>query len=123
MTRRGRVILGDDMGLGKTRQAIIALKEAAPSGVFLIICPASLKLSWAREIQMVDPDAGIEILGVSGYEHSHPQWVIVNHDLLARRTDRLRKVARTGVALDEAYFIKNASEPAIVTGAQNPRRI
>ena len=56
LTRRGRAVLGDDMGLGKTRQAIIALKESAPSGVFLIICPASLKLNWAREIQMVDPD-------------------------------------------------------------------
>lgn len=110
LTRRGRAILGDDMGLGKTRQAIIALKESAPSGVFLIICPASLKLNWAREIQMVDPDARIEVLGVSGYEHSQPQWVIVNYDLLARNADRLRKVAWTGVALDEAHFIKNASQ-------------
>ena len=110
LTRRGRAILGDDMGLGKTRQAIIALKESAPSGVFLIICPASLKLNWAREIHMVDPDARIEVLGVSGYEHSQPQWVIVNYDLLARNADRLRKVAWTGVALDEAHFIKNASQ-------------
>jgi SWI/SNF-related matrix-associated actin-dependent regulator 1 of chromatin subfamily A len=110
LARRGRAILGDDMGLGKTRQAIIALKESAPSGVFLIICPASLKLNWAREIQMVDPDARIEVLGVSGYEHSQPQWVIVNYDLLARNADRLRKVAWTGVALDEAHFIKNASQ-------------
>ena len=88
-----RVILGDDMGLGKTRQAIIALKESAPLGVFLIICPASLKLNWAREIMLVDPNARIEVLGVSGYEHSQPQWVIVNYDLLARNADRLRKVA------------------------------
>jgi SWI/SNF-related matrix-associated actin-dependent regulator 1 of chromatin subfamily A len=110
LARRGRAILGDDMGLGKTRQAIIALKESAPSGVFLIICPASLKLNWAREINMVDPDARIEVLGVSGYEHSQPQWVIVNYDLLARNADRLRKVAWTGVALDEAHFIKNASQ-------------
>ncbi len=110
LARRGRAILGDDMGLGKTRQAIIALKESAPSGVFLIICPASLKLNWAREILLVDPDARIEVLGVSGYEHSQPQWVIVNYDLLARNADRLRKVAWTGVALDEAHFIKNASQ-------------
>lgn len=83
LARRGRAILGDDMGLGKTRQTIIALKESAPSGVFLIICPASQKLNWAREINMVDPDARIEVLGVSGYEHSQPQWLIVNYDLLA----------------------------------------
>ena len=110
LARRGRAILGDDMGLGKTRQAIIALKESAPTGVFLIICPASLKLNWAREIRMVDTDARIDVLGVSGYEHPQPQWVIVNYDLLARNADRLRKVAWTGVALDEAHFIKNASQ-------------
>ena len=37
LARRGRAILGDDMGLGKTRQAIIALRESAPTGVFLVI--------------------------------------------------------------------------------------
>ena len=110
LARSGRAILGDDMGLGKTRQAIIALKESAPTGVFLIICPASLKLNWAREIRMVDPDARIEVLGVAGYEHPQPQWVIVNYDLLARTAERLRTVAWTGVALDEAHFIKNASQ-------------
>lgn len=40
-----RAILGDDMGLGKTRQAIVALNVAVPSGVILIVCPASLKLN------------------------------------------------------------------------------
>lgn len=45
LARRARAILGDDMGLGKTRQAIIALRESAPEGVFLVICPASLKLN------------------------------------------------------------------------------
>jgi SNF2 family DNA or RNA helicase len=110
LARRGRAILGDDMGLGKTRQAIIALRESAPSGVFLIICPASLKLNWAREIRLVDPEARVEVLGVAGYEHAQPQWVIVNYDLLARNSDRLRAVSWTGVALDEAHFIKNASQ-------------
>jgi SWI/SNF-related matrix-associated actin-dependent regulator 1 of chromatin subfamily A len=110
LARRGRAILGDDMGLGKTRQAIIAMKEAAPAGVFLIICPASLKLNWAREISAVDPSARIEVLGVAGYDHPQPQWVIVNYDLLSRHGERLRCVPWTGVALDEAHFIKNASQ-------------
>lgn len=110
LARRGRAILGDDMGLGKTRQAIVALKESAPDGVFLIVCPASLKLNWAREISLVDPNARIEVLGVAGHEHPQPQWVIVNYDLLARHGSRLRAVPWTGVALDEAHFIKNASQ-------------
>ena len=55
-----RAILADDMGLGKTRQAIVALEAAAPEGVILVVCPASLKLNWKREILMVDPAARIE---------------------------------------------------------------
>ena len=110
LASRGRAILGDDMGLGKTRQAIIAMKESAPGGVFLVICPASLKLNWAREIRLVDPAARIEVLGVAGHQHPQPQWVIVNYDLLTRHGERLRAVPWTGVALDEAHFIKNASQ-------------
>ena len=110
LARRGRAILGDDMGLGKTRQAIIALRESAPQGVFLVICPASLKLNWAREIRVVDPQARIEVLGVGGQQHPQPQWVIVNYDLLSKHGERLRAVPWTGVALDEAHFIKNASQ-------------
>src|SRR6478672_4995108 len=50
---KGRAILGDDMGLGKTRQAIIGMQIAAPTGMILVVCPASLKLNWRREIKMV----------------------------------------------------------------------
>ncbi len=67
LARRGRAILGDDMGLGKTRQAIIALRESAPTGVFLVICPASLKLNWAREsAQVRRPWAQTDPEGVIG---------------------------------------------------------
>ena len=104
-----RAILGDDMGLGKTRQAIIALNVAVPEGVILIVCPASLKLNWKREILMVDPTARIEIIGYDKVEVENPRWVIVNYDLLTRNASRLHDIPWTGVILDEAHFIKNAS--------------
>ena len=72
-----RAILGDDMGLGKTRQAIVALNVAVPSGVILIVCPASLKLNWKREILMVDPAARIETVGYDKEAVESPRWVIV----------------------------------------------
>src|SRR5438874_384410 len=52
--RRG-AILADDMGLGKTRQAVLAMTEAAPNGPWLVVCPASVKLNWAREIELARP--------------------------------------------------------------------
>ena len=44
-----KCILADEMGLGKTRQAIISVGEEGEKGC-LVICPASLKVNWQREI-------------------------------------------------------------------------
>ena len=52
---RRRAILADDMGLGKTRQAIVAMRHAAPPGPYLVVCPASVKHNWAREISIASP--------------------------------------------------------------------
>ena len=106
----GRAILGDDMGLGKTRQAIVGMLIAAPAGMILVVCPASLKLNWRREIKMVDPAAKIEVLGVVDGAQADPRWVIVNYDLLARNAERLHGIQWAGVILDEAHFIKNNSQ-------------
>src|SRR6478735_2289818 len=107
---KGRAILGDDMGLGKTRQAIVGMQIAAPASMILVVCPASLKLNWRREIKMVDPAAKIEVLGVVDGAQDDPRWVIVNYDLLARNAERLHEIQWAGIILDEAHFIKNNSQ-------------
>ena len=45
-----RCIMGDEMGLGKTVQAIgvLAITKAFPA---LVVCPASLKVNWQREMK------------------------------------------------------------------------
>ena len=105
-----RVLLADDMGLGKTRQAIVAMEAGSPQGKVLVVCPASLKLNWKREIQLVDPTAAIEVIGVDREPADDPRWVIVNYDILSKHADRLHAVDWAGVILDEAHFIKNASQ-------------
>jgi len=113
LKRHGRAILADDMGLGKTRQAICAVGETSPSGTVLVICPASIKLNWEREIRVVEPDAAIEVIGVKGHsapDGAQPRWVIVNYDQLSRNAAKLAAVPWAGVIVDEAHFIKNASQ-------------
>ena len=105
-----RAILADDMGLGKTRQAIVAMEAGLPEGPILVVCPASLKLNWQREIRMVDPGAAIEVIGAGNAPPAAPRWVIVNYDLLGKHAERLHAVGWSGVILDEAHFIKNASQ-------------
>jgi SNF2 family DNA or RNA helicase len=107
---KGRAILGDDMGLGKTRQAIVGMQIAAPTGMILVVCPASLKLNWRREIRMVDPDTKVEVVGIPEGKPADPRWVIVNYDLLASNAEWLHGIPWSGVILDEAHFIKNKSQ-------------
>jgi len=75
-----RALLADDMGLGKTRQAIVAMEAGAPEGKILVVCPASLKLNWQREIRLVDSNAAIEVIGVDRDVDDDPRWIIVNYD-------------------------------------------
>jgi SWI/SNF-related matrix-associated actin-dependent regulator 1 of chromatin subfamily A len=107
---RRRSILADDMGLGKTRQSIVALRHAAPEGPYLVICPASVKLNWQREIRQVIPDAACTIL--DGKESGTPVgptngWFILNYDILGKRIDWLTGVPWTGIIFDEAHYLKN----------------
>src|SRR6185295_827321 len=59
---RRRAILADDMGLGKTRQAIVALRHASPGGPYLVVCPASVKRNWAREIVLAAPGSSVRVV-------------------------------------------------------------
>src|SRR5262245_36088957 len=103
---RTRAILADDMGLGKTRQAIVSLRHLAPGGPRLVVCPASVKRNWAREISVVAPDA--TVLVIEGTAPISPtEWIIINYDILGRHIDNLLRVKWAALVFDEAHYLKN----------------
>lgn len=107
---RRRAILADDMGLGKTRQSIVAVRHAEPTGPYLVVCPASVKHNWKREIQNVDATADCLIVeGATGGEPlaGFTGWVIVNYDILGKRLDELESIEWKGILFDEAHYLKN----------------
>jgi SWI/SNF-related matrix-associated actin-dependent regulator 1 of chromatin subfamily A len=104
---RRRAILADDMGLGKTRQAIVSLQHLAPNGPYLVVCPASVKRNWAREIEQVTPDASIVVIEGSAPLDLSATWIIVNYDILGRHRDTLEQVAWAALVFDEAHYLKN----------------
>ncbi len=106
---RGRAILADDMGLGKTRQAIVAMREAAPAGRILVICPAGVKRVWEREIGAVEPDASVAIIAGAARPVTDARWTVVNYDLLPRVGKALAAAAWDGLIVDEAHYIRNES--------------
>ncbi len=105
---RRRALLADDMGLGKTRQSILAMVEAEPEGPYLIVCPASIKRNWAREIEIVLPTATSTIVGPKPLPSTDfKEWVIVNYEILGKHLDKLLEYDWKGVVFDEAHFLKN----------------
>ena len=105
---RRRAILADDMGLGKTRQSVIAMTVAEPVGPYLVVCPASVKHNWAREIRLALGEADIRVVGPAplpavGFDG----WTIINYDLLKRHVDELLTHPFKGLVFDEGHYIKN----------------
>ena len=135
LKKKGKAILADEMGLGKTRQAIVASGEAGPfqHGALrtvgtLIVCPASLKINWMREIRMVYPNDSIEILSSTEEpENRSAAWYIINYDILEKRLPFILEQVAAGkldtLILDEAHYIKGKSLRAacVVGGAFKPK--
>lgn len=74
-----KFILADDMGLGKTTSAIIAAIEGNFKKI-LIVCPASLKLNWKKEIANYENINDISI--VDGVDFRVKKWTIINYDII-----------------------------------------
>jgi len=113
LIEKRKAILADEMGLGKTRQAAAAALELTNGGI--IICPASLKTNWAREIIALDGEARIDIAGgnsITNYssgKDGHSSWVIANYDVIDRPNvvAAMAEQLPTTMILDEAHYIKS----------------
>jgi len=106
-----RFILADDMGLGKTTSTIIAALETGAKKV-LIICPASLKINWQREIENYS-DRSVYIAEGKKFS-TESDFVIVNYDILKNfhdMKDKSKSLLNQSefelVILDEAHMISN----------------
>ena len=105
---RRRSILADDMGLGKTRQSVIAMTEAEPTGPWLVVCPASVKHNWVRELDLALGAAESWVVGSDPPPRpGFTGWVVVNYDLLKRDIDALLEHPFTGIVFDEGHYLKN----------------
>jgi SWI/SNF-related matrix-associated actin-dependent regulator 1 of chromatin subfamily A len=64
-----RAFLADEQGLGKTIEALATL-EADGAYPAIVVCPASLKLNWMREIERWLPDRTAQALAGTGIKRS-----------------------------------------------------
>lgn len=108
-----KFILADDMGLGKTTSTIIGALESGSKKI-LVICPATLKINWKREIENYS-DRPIFIAESKNFSTEH-DFVIANYDIIKNFHDPKNKEESLIinskfdlVIVDEAHYIKNAT--------------
>ncbi len=108
--KKGRALIADEMGLGKTIQALAWIQLHPERRPVLIVCPAHLKLNWAREINMtLEETPDVEILsGITPYPIRSKDIVIINYDILKDWVDTLKQVGFKVLIVDEAHYIKNS---------------
>lgn len=119
--RRG-ILFGDEMGLGKTMQAIGTLRRIDAAQT-LIVCPASLRTNWKREIEKWFPEVGEPVI-LNGDLPLTDQGIpvvplyaritIINYDKASAASweNSLVKKALSShnfdlIIFDEAHFLKN----------------
>ena len=112
---RKAAIIADEMGLGKTIQAIgtaILKKEIFDFRKTLVVCPASLKEQWKKEIEKFSGEKALIIQGLPDerekqYLDKEHLFFIVNYETILRDQFALNKAGIDFLILDEAQRIKN----------------
>jgi SWI/SNF-related matrix-associated actin-dependent regulator 1 of chromatin subfamily A len=89
---RKSVLFGDEMGLGKTVEAIGVINCTPGINSVLVVCPATLRLNWRRELD---------------------KWLVREVESVVINYDQLHKLDRSRsydiCILDECTYIKNKS--------------
>jgi superfamily II DNA or RNA helicase len=115
LAANGRALLADDMGLGKTLQAIAAatwLRHHAGVQRVLVVCPASLKHQWAREIERFSAQPVQIVQGPPAERlvqyRKVEGFAVINYELVLRDLSQINASLRPDLlVLDEAQRIKN----------------
>jgi SWI/SNF-related matrix-associated actin-dependent regulator of chromatin subfamily A-like protein 1 len=108
---RRRTFIADEQGLGKTVQTLATL-EADDAFPAVVVCPASMKLTWERESRHWLPGRSVAVLDgrteaawSGGAEQS--EIVVLNYDILEPHLERLAALAPRALVLDESHYVKN----------------
>src|SRR5271157_877589 len=118
------VLIGDEMGLGKTIQAIGLINADSSIRRVLIVCPASLKINWSRELhKWLVHRLSIAIADGQQFPYAE-DVVIINYDVLHKHRKRIDQIQWDLLVVDECHSVKNqdARRTQALYGSAAPRR-
>jgi SWI/SNF-related matrix-associated actin-dependent regulator 1 of chromatin subfamily A len=128
LAREGALI-ADEMGLGKTIQAIGLINQDATLHKIIIVCPASMRIPWRRELEgWLNRPLSIAVVGVDvGFAQTlfNKDVVIINYDRLSRFTAELSTRTYDLCVLDECHYVKSleAKRTGAALGIKARRRL
>ena len=109
--QRDNSLIGDEPGLGKTVQAI-GVANAMEATRVLVVCPASIRLNWEREIRRWSTVPNVRPYVV--YKSAHGvsdlhNYIVVSYDLTRNTAlhEALREQRWDLLILDEAHYLKS----------------
>lgn len=101
-----RTFIADEQGLGKTVQALATL-EADGAWPAVVVCPASLKLTWEREAAKWLPHRTTTVVSGRGAVRPQADLIIVNYEIVAAHRETLSRTRPQALVLDESHYCKN----------------
>jgi SWI/SNF-related matrix-associated actin-dependent regulator of chromatin subfamily A-like protein 1 len=101
-----RLFLADEQGLGKTVEALAAL-EADGAYPAIVVCPASLKLTWQREAARWLPHRRVAVVEGRSAVPPAGEITILNYEIVAHHREALALRRPRALVVDESHYCKN----------------
>lgn len=116
MVAQQRILVAYEMGLGKTPMTIAAIEELRTRGkmtrTVLVLCLASLKYQWKKEIEKFSDSSALVIDGTKAQRTKQYQdvvnndYVIMNYEQVVNDWDIVKGFELDAIICDEATAIK-----------------
>lgn len=116
MVNQKTILVAYEMGLGKTPMTIAAIEELRAKGEVtksvLVLCLASLKYQWQKEIAKFSDSDSIVIDGTPKVRHAqyeeaaNYEYIIMNYEQVVNDWEILKKFDFSAIICDEATAIK-----------------
>jgi SNF2 family DNA or RNA helicase len=116
MVEKKKILVAYEMGLGKTPMTIAAIESLRDKGDIsapvLVLCLASLKYQWQKEVAKFSDSTALVIDGTPkqrnmSYEtYSEYNYVVMNYEQVVNDWETLKKMKFSAIICDEATAIK-----------------
>lgn len=112
LERNGRILLADEMGLGKSVQALTIARYYKVDWPLLIVCPASVKGAWKKQINTFFPIIH-RIFLVDKSSDPLPDVrtsntvAIMSYEQMALKADILKREKYQTIIFDESHMLKD----------------